>query len=94
MATETRSEFGILFGFVGAFILVFVCYGVMWKLNNKREEKKEAARKADLTERGFGSGSGEFETEKGKRREEYGNATGIGGQGATGTIGQAPAVGR
>ena len=85
MTTETRRQFGILFGFVGAFILVFVCYGVMWKLNNKREEK-EAARKADLIERGFGSGSGELESEKGKRRDEYGNGSGMGVQGAAGTI--------
>jgi hypothetical protein len=87
MTTETRRQFGILFGFVGAFILVFICYGLMWRLYNKREEKMEAARQADLIERGFGSGQGEFE-EKGKERGELRdvNGAGIGGQGAAGTI--------
>lgn len=85
MTTENRTQFGILFGFLGAFILVILCYGVVWRLYNKREEKKEAARKTDLIERGFGS-SREFE-EKGKEREEYRDA------GAAGTVGTGPGSG-
>jgi hypothetical protein len=79
MTTKNSTQFGILFGFVGAFILMILCYGVVWRFYNKREEKKEAVRKADLIERGFDS-SGEFE-EKGKEREEYRH----GGAGMVGT---------
>jgi len=68
MTTTTRTQMGILFGFVAAFIVVIVSYGVAWKVYNKREERKEKARKEGLIERGFGAG--EMEGEKGKGRGE------------------------
>lgn len=89
MTTTTRTQIGIIFGFVAAFIIVIASYGVAWRLYNKREERKEAARKASLMERGFGAGSaGEIE-EKGKSREGYrdGNRGVMGGEGAASTIG-------
>jgi hypothetical protein len=54
MTSQTRTELGILFGFVAIFLLVVTSYGAAWKLWNKKEETIEAERKAGLIERGFG----------------------------------------
>ena len=45
-----------------------------WRIHNKREEKKEAARKAALIERGFGPVDRDLE--KGKAVED---SNGVGG---------------
>jgi hypothetical protein len=92
MATATHTQIGILFGFIGAFIIVIASYGVAWMLYNKREERKEVERKAGLIERG--SGAGEVEGEKGKTRKGYnGHWSGMGGEKAAGTIGSAAGSG-
>jgi hypothetical protein len=51
---DMRKQFGILFGFVAIFIVVIVSFGIMWKLYNKREEKKENEEKKRLIEAGWG----------------------------------------
>lgn len=51
---KLSTQLGILFGFVGLFILSASTYTVLWKLYNKREEKAERARELDLKQRGFG----------------------------------------
>jgi hypothetical protein len=57
---------GILFGFVGAFIIVITTFGISWRVYNKRQERREAERKAALMERGFGgSTEGMVDVEKG-----------------------------
>jgi hypothetical protein len=90
--TTTRTQIGILFGFVAAFIIVIESYGEAWRVYNKREERKEAARKASLIEREFGAG--EIEGEKGKSREPYGHWQGMGGQVAACTTGPAAGSGQ
>jgi hypothetical protein len=63
---RVRTQLGILFGFVGIFIVVIVTFGVMWALYNKKQEKRELARKERLIEEGWGvSDIGE----KGKGRD-------------------------
>lgn len=86
MTTTTNTQIAIIFGFVAAYIIAATLYGILWRLYNKREEKKEAERKRSLIERGFGAG--EVEGEKGKSREGYGNGhwSGMEGGGAAGTI--------
>jgi hypothetical protein len=49
-----RTQMGILFGFVGIFIVVIVTFGIIWALYNKRQEKREWARKERLIEEGWG----------------------------------------
>lgn len=88
----SHTQIGILFGFVAAFIIVIVSYGLAWRLYNKREEKVEAARKASLVERGFGSEKIEGEKGKGKGNGYHDESWGgVGGQGAAGIFG--PGVG-
>lgn len=86
MTTTTGTQIAILFGFVAAYIIVITSYGVLWRLYNKREEKKEEERKRSLIEHGFGAGE---VGEKGKSREGYGNGhwSGMEDEGAAGTIG-------
>jgi len=55
MGVSAAVEYGVLFGFVGVFIVVIIAFGIGWRLHNRREVKKEAARKAELIERGFGT---------------------------------------
>jgi hypothetical protein len=69
-----RTQLGILFGFVGIFIIVIVTFGVMWALYNKRQEKRELARKERLIEEGWGVAD---IGEKGKGRDRD---MGIGGE--------------
>jgi hypothetical protein len=70
-----RTQMGILFGFVGIFIVVIVTFGIMWILYNKRQEKRELARKEKLIEEGWGVAD---IGEKGKGR---GRDVGISGEG-------------
>jgi len=51
---DLGAQFGILFGFVGAFIVVSAVYSVLWFAKNRRAERGEEERKAELIERGFG----------------------------------------
>ncbi|KAF2457418.1 hypothetical protein BDY21DRAFT_343785 [Lineolata rhizophorae] len=46
-------EFGILFGFVGAFIVFTVLFYLWWLTFLKREESKERTRVEDLRSRGL-----------------------------------------
>jgi len=57
--------------FIAIFIVATTTYAIVWILRNKREEKKEAIRKAGLIERGFGplDGVGEKHRLNGERRE-------------------------
>ena len=71
MASE---NWGILFGFIAIFIVVLAAYSAVWYIRSKREEKKEAARKADLIERGFGPSAAD--EEKGLRGGNGVNGTG------------------
>lgn len=48
------DQLGILFGFVGAFIVVSTAYSILWFAKNKRSVQKEEERKAELIKRGFG----------------------------------------
>ncbi|KAE9372449.1 hypothetical protein N431DRAFT_483239 [Stipitochalara longipes BDJ] len=61
-----RTQFGILFGFVGIFIVVIICFGITWRLWNLREERREEERKRILIEEGWGVQDGVGE--KGKAR--------------------------
>ena len=64
MTSETKTEIGIIFGFIAIFLLVITSYGIVWKLWNKKEAEREAARKAGLIERGFGPKGGQHNGEK------------------------------
>lgn len=55
---DMPKQFGILFGFVAIFIVVIVSFGIMWKLYNKMEEKKENGEKRRLIEAGWGPKGG------------------------------------
>jgi hypothetical protein len=55
---DMRKQFGILFGFVAIFIVVIVSFGIMWKLYNKLEQKKENEEKRRLIEAGWGPKEG------------------------------------
>jgi len=61
-----RTQFGILFGFVGIFIVVIVCFGVSWRLWNIHAERREEERRQRLLEAGGGLRDGVGE--KGKER--------------------------
>jgi hypothetical protein len=59
--------------FVGIFIVVTIAYGTSWMVLNKREEKIEAARKANMIERGYGPSDEEAcmdKKDKAARRNE------------------------
>lgn len=51
---KLSTQMGILFGFVAFLILIVGSYTTIWWLLNKREAKREADRKQDLINRGFG----------------------------------------
>jgi hypothetical protein len=51
---RTDTQLGILFGFVGLFILAIATYSVLWKAYNKRDERLERERERSLLEKGFG----------------------------------------
>ncbi len=66
---RVRTQLGILFGFVGIFIVLTISFGVIWVLYNKRQERKEEERRRMLIEEGWGSadaGLGEKGKGKGK----------------------------
>lgn len=69
MATETQTQLGILFGFVGLLILFFIGFGIIWRMRNKREAKRELERKERIIEMGFGPKE-MWEGEKGKGRDD------------------------
>jgi len=86
MVSNTDRQFGILFGFVGIFLLVTITYSASWMVINKREEIREAARQASMIERGYGPNDEEASIdEKGKtvtrnegRVEGAGEGVGVG----------------
>ncbi|KAI9795765.1 MAG: hypothetical protein M1833_006858 [Piccolia ochrophora] len=54
MANMLAQELGILFGFVAVFLLSMAAYAVVWRLGQRRSEKKELERRQVLTEQGIG----------------------------------------
>jgi len=76
----------------GIFLVITIAYSASWMVWNKREERREVARKADMIERGYGPSDEEASIdEKGKavRRNEGrvdGTSNGVGEPGRdTGT---------
>jgi len=65
-------EVGVAAGFAGLMLLSALTFLISWRAYNKKEEKREAERKAGLVERGFGVLSPEKGglREKEKQREE------------------------
>lgn len=68
MATELQTQLGILFGFVGLLIVFLIGFGIVWRMRNKREAKREAERKERIIEMGFDPKEVWVEGEKGKGR--------------------------
>ena len=53
MVTKTSRELGIMFGFIGVFIFVFLGFAIAHHISSKRNAEKELQRARELTERGF-----------------------------------------
>ncbi|CZR58512.1 uncharacterized protein PAC_08404 [Phialocephala subalpina] len=62
---STRTQMGILFGFVAIFLVIGASYSIIWRMYNKREERQEAERKQALLDRGFGPLGGVKKVETG-----------------------------
>ncbi|KAH8802894.1 hypothetical protein F5884DRAFT_903510 [Xylogone sp. PMI_703] len=54
MAEDIGTQMGILFGFVGAFIVTLTLYSIWWRAKNKRDIRKVEEKQAELVARGFG----------------------------------------
>ncbi|KAI9801568.1 MAG: hypothetical protein M1825_003247 [Sarcosagium campestre] len=70
------QELGICFGFIALCLLSMGIYAFVWKLGQRRSERKEQLRKQHLTESGLGSGGG-VGGDKSKAVEAGGNERGL-----------------
>jgi len=96
MTSKNGVDFGVLFGFVGIFIVFLGAYSLVWHMNTKREERKEAARKAALVERGFGPLDEKdlnINGRKGKNSQGAEYSQGLGQHGQASTFGSGSGTG-
>jgi len=49
-------EIGVMFGFIGAFIVAMALYTVFWQVTNRREQRREAEKLRSRQELGVGTG--------------------------------------